>query len=126
MIDSYISKQKRGKTMSKKLQIFQMYEDRVESSFYPEEQITEDELSVRGGSRQGLYLKSEMGRLKNDGLYGDWVYVVFFDEKDRTEDAMKLFLERLEVRENRLKQEYNDSLADIERVRAIIKDLSNS
>ena len=112
--------------MSKKLQIFQMYEDRVESSFYPEEQITEDELSVRGGSRQGLYLKSEMGRLKNDGLYGDWVYVVFFDEKDRTEDAMKLFLERLEVRENRLKQEYNDSLADIERVRAIIKDLSNS
>ena len=107
--------------MSKKLQIFQMYEDRVESSFYPEEQITEDELSVRGGSRQGLYLKSEMGRLKNDGLYGDWVYVVFFDEKDRTEDAMKLFLERLEVRENRLKQEYNDSLADIERVRAILK-----
>lgn len=110
--------------MSKKLQIFQMYEDRIESSFYPEEQITEDELSVRGGSRQGLYLKSEMGRLKNDGLYGDWVYVVFFDEKDRTEDAMKLFLERLEVRENRLKQEYNDSLADIERVRASIKDFS--
>ena len=112
--------------MSKKLQIFQMYEDRVKSSFYPESEITEDELSVRGGSRQGLYLKSEMGQLKNDGLYGDWVYVVFFDEKDRTEDAMKLFLERLEERENRLKQEYNDSLADIERVREIIKDLSNS
>lgn len=112
--------------MSKKLQIFRMYEDRVKSSFYPEGEITEDELSVRGGSRQGLYLKSEMGQLKNDRLYGDWVYVVFFDEKDRTEDAMKLFLERLEERENRLKQEYNDSLADIERVRVIIKDFSNS
>lgn len=105
--------------MDKKLQVFKMREDKVESSFYTGEQLVEDEtsVSVNIGSEKGSYLKSEMGKLKNDGLYGDWVYVVYFDEEDQTKEAANLFLERLEQREKVALTEYEDALKNIQQIR---------
>ena len=73
--------------MSKKLQIFQMYEDRVESSFYPEEQITEDELSEL---KSELIPILEKIHLQTDSIYSS--LVDFSTKMEKTGNEAKIAL----------------------------------